>query len=89
MKETKITGRIQFCDKELQEFNRTFTATLTESGAFAYGNRTAVVIEWEKQGEWIIDTRYDVTIKRDGSNFKEWIKSYFKERFETHKIEID
>lgn len=95
MRETKITGKIEFCEKELQEFNRTFTATLTESGAFAYGNRTAVVIEWgkmmngKKAEKVLIDTRYDRLIKQDGSNFKKWVETYFKEHYVEHILTID
>ena len=96
MKETKVTGKIEFIEKDLQEFNRTFEATLTESGAFDYGNKTAVVIEWGKMANGrtpdaiLLDTRYDTTIKRDGSNFKEWLITYFENSsMMPHTLTID
>ena len=95
MKDTIITGKIQFCEKEFKKFDRNFKATLTESGAFSYGNKTAVIIEWDKMENGrtpeskLIDTRYDTTIKRDGSNFKEWLKNYFSENYQKHKLTIN
>ena len=95
MKETRLTGKIEFCDKDLQEYDRKFIAILTESGAFQYGNGTMVVIEWDAMKNRIIpepeliDTRYDVKIHRDGSNFKQWLTDYFTENYAKHILTID
>lgn len=51
--------------------------TLQDSGAFKYGNQTEVLLDIEsrhgKSGEYF-DTRYDISIRRDGSNFDEWCR---------------
>ena len=44
-----------------KERERKITFTTEESGAFAYGNRTAVIVHWEGKEEWedeLFDTRY-------------------------------
>lgn len=97
MKDTVIHGRLEYCEKEWQDFNRTFTATLTESAAFTYGNRTAVVIEWgelpahggKKFEPLLLDTRYDTTLRRDGSNFEQWLRNYFSINYRAHNLKID
>ena len=95
MKDTIITGRIEFEEKGFKDFNRNFKATLTENAAFSYGNKTAVIIEWGEMDDGrkletqYLDTRYDRTLKRDGSNFKEWLKTYFSDALRKHKLIID
>lgn len=88
----KILGRMDFKEKEDKQYNRNFTAKLMESAAFSYGNKTCVVIEWgEMQNgrtpeDTLIDTRYDLRIRRDGSNFAEWLETWFKSNFKLHNL---
>lgn len=51
------------------------TMELSESGAFAYGNRTCVHMRIGGNDEYF-DTRYDTTLRRDGSNFRDWAKGF-------------
>lgn len=46
-----------------------------------YGNKTCVKMrETGCMAEWI-DTRYDTRLRKDGTNFAEWCKQYFADRF--------
>ena len=59
----------------------TLTFTLHESPAFEYGNHTAVRVEgwgWSTT----IDTRYDKTIHRDGTDFDKWCEAYIANQFD-------
>jgi hypothetical protein len=88
MKEIKINGRIEFCDKFNECYNRSFTATLGDSGAFQYGNGTNVYIDFNshKYENKLIDTRYDTTIERTVNGFKKWLLIFFKENYQDNKI---
>lgn len=90
----KIKGKIEFIDEKNKQFNREFTATLTDSFAFQYGNQTAVKIEWGKLAnghsippKWI-DTRYDTTIRRNRHDFKKWVQNYFKYNYVAHVLTL-
>ncbi|MBQ6980025.1 MAG: hypothetical protein IJQ07_05210 [Clostridia bacterium] len=95
MKQIKIQGKIEFCKEENKQYNRKFKARLTESPAFAYGNRTAVVIEFGKMANGrtpdnkLLDTRYDTTIKKNEKDFKLWITKWFKDNYQEHILTID
>ncbi len=94
MKEITIKGKIEFCKDENKEYNREFTAILQDSGAFAYGNQTAVTILWGVMTNGMLpapvylDTRYDRTIKRNESDFKIWVRKYFEENYSKHTLTI-
>ena len=94
MENIKIKGKIEFCEEETKQYNREFTATLKDSTAFAYGNQTCVIIEFGKMSNGkkpesiMLDTRYDRTIKRNETDFKKWIKNYFKENYREHTLTI-
>lgn len=94
MDNIEIKGKIEFTEEDLKGFSRMFTATLTDSPAFAYGNHTAVVIAWGKaangcvlQSE-LLDTRYDTTIRRNKRGFKTWLKNYFANNYGAHVLTI-
>lgn len=94
MKTITIKGKIEFCNERNKAYDREFTATLKESPAFAYGNKTAVIIVWGTMANGItkepelIDTRYDTTIRYNAEDFKKWIQNYFKEYFSEHILTI-
>lgn len=94
MKQITIKGKIEFCEDENKEYNREFTAILQDSGAFAYGNQTAVTVLWGEMANGripdylLIDTRYDRTIKRNEVDFKKWLQKYFKEHYSEHVLII-
>lgn len=84
MEQITIKGKIEFCDRGYQQYNREFTAILRDSAAFAYGNKTAVDILWgvmangkKPEADLLIDTRYDKSIKRNEADFKKWVQTYF------------
>lgn len=89
-----IKGRIEFCEEENKQYNRDFVATLQDSGAFHYGNHTAVTIEFgtmangeRAEGE-LLDTRYDTTIRKNESDFKKWVSNWFQENYYEHTLII-
>ena len=94
MEPITIKGKIEFCEKGYKEYNREFAVTLQDSPAFDYGNKTAVIIEFGlmangcKCDTVFIDTRYDRTIKRNENDFKEWVRTYFKEHYGKHVLTI-
>ena len=94
MEKITVKGRIEFRDRKLKGYNREFTATLQDSAAFAYGNKTSVYIEYgtmdngERAEPTLIDTRYDRTIRSNEASFKEWIRVYIKEHFAPHTLTI-
>ena len=94
MEPITIKGKIEFCEDECKGYDREFSATLQDSGAFAYGNQTAVCIVWGKAANGIVpqptylDTRYDRTIKKNEKDFKEWIRAYLSENFAKHVLTI-
>jgi hypothetical protein len=95
MQDIIIKGRIEFCEPEARKYTRKFTATLTTSAAFDYGNRSAVVIEWGKMENGrtpekvLIDTRYDRTLHRTPEGFKKWLINYFSEHYQKHILTIN
>lgn len=94
MERITINGRIDFCDTHNKGYSRDFTATLEESGAFAYGNGTAIQIVWGVANNGIryqrllLDTRYDTTIKATKQDFATWLKEYFANNYENNVITI-
>ena len=94
MDKIEIKGKIEFISEDLKGYDRKFTATLTESPAFSYGNKTGVVITWEKAangcefGSELFDTRYDTTIRRNERDFKTWVQNYFKNSYSAHVLTI-
>lgn len=94
MDKIEIKGKIEFIEEQSKQYSREFTATLTDSAAFSYGNRTAVKIEWGRlangyviPSEWI-DTRYDTTIRRNERDFKKWVQNYFANRYGAHVLTL-
>ena len=85
-----VKGKIEFCQEENKEYNREFEARLEDSATFAYGNQTSVSIYWEPAANGMkfepkyIDTRYDVTIKRNETDFKKWLQKYFQNNYCEH-----
>ena len=94
MEEITIKGKIEFCEDANKEYNREFTAILKDSPAFEYGNKTAVYILWGTMANKLVpapvylDTRYDKTIKRNETDFKEWVRNYFKNNYSKHILTI-
>lgn len=94
MDKIEVKGKIEFIEEESKEWNREFTATLTDSPAFSYGNHTAVVIKWGRLANGhairseLIDTRYDTTIRRNERDFKTWVKNYFANNYGAHVLTI-
>ena len=94
MEEITIKGKIEFCEEEYKQYNREFTATLSKSAAFAYGNGTSVFIEFGTMSNGKapypinLDTRYDKTIKRNETDFKIWVQNYFKSSLQKHILTI-
>lgn len=82
-----LKGRIEFTEEENFQYNRDFTATLRESAAFEYGNKTAVDIEFGPMANGkapypvFLDTRYDTTIKRTADGFRLWLRKYFRNNY--------
>ncbi len=52
---------------------------LSKSGSFDYGNGTCVMMVIGRDMPQYLDTRYDVTLKRDGSNFRQWSRKYLRD----------
>ena len=94
MEQITIKGKIEFCEDYQKEYSREFTATLSESAAFSYGNRTSVYIEFGTMGNGkapypvLLDTRYDRTIRRNEIDFKKWVQRYFEENYSKHVLVI-
>ena len=94
MEQITIKGKIEFCEDENKEYNGEFTVILRDSGAFAYGNQTAVIILWGVMANGMLpasvclDTRYDRTIKRNETDFKKWVQLYFKDNHSKHILTI-
>lgn len=94
MEQITIKGKIEFCEDENKEYNREFTASLSESVAFSYGNGTSVYIEFGTMTNGkvpypvLIDTRYDKTLKRNETGFKEWLRKYFADNYNKHILTI-
>lgn len=94
MENITIKGKIEFCDDKNKKYDREFTATLQNSAAFEYGNKTSVYITFGTManGEYaepiFLDTRYDRTIKRNEVEFKKWVQKYFKENYGEHTLTI-
>ena len=53
---------------------------LSKSNSFTYGNQTCVWMRIGNTDEYL-DTRYDSTLRSDGSNFKEWCLEYLNGYF--------
>lgn len=92
MEKIELTGRIEFINDAYKKYNREFTAVLEASGAFQYGNGSAVRIEWgvadngAKYQDVLLDTRYEVEILKD---FKAWVVDWFNSNYEKHNIIIN
>ena len=93
MKQITINGRIEFCEEQSKKFDRDFTATLGESGAFQYGNGTAVIVEFGKMANGrscepkILDTRY-ADIEQTKEGFEQFIRQWFKDEYLKHTLII-
>ena len=91
----KLKGHLSFTDEANKEYNRDFIAYLTDSAAFSYGNKTCVIVQWGEMQNGatpqpeLLDTRYDIDLKRDGSNFKDWLTKWFKNNYESHTIKFN
>lgn len=68
---------IEFTDYE----DVTVDMTLFRTREDDYGNKTITVMKERGCAPEYLDTRYDVTLRRDGHNFFEWCKKYFRDRF--------
>lgn len=88
-----IKGRIEFCEEQSKKFDRAFTATLCESGAFHYGNGTMVEVKFGKMANGrscepkIIDTRY-TNIERTKEGFEQFIRQWFDDEYLAHTLII-
>ena len=94
MQNITLHGRIEFCEQNNKQYNRTFTATLQKSGAFEYGNGTMVAIEWGAMAngrtpeEKLLDTRY-CKIEKTPKGFESWLREWFSENYSEHVLTID
>lgn len=94
MEQIIVKGKIEFCAKESKEYNREFTATVIDSPAFDYGNKTAVIITWGLMANGnscdavFIDTRYDRTLKLNEVGFKRWLQHYFEQNYGDHVLTL-
>lgn len=92
MEKIIVNGKIEFCEEANKCYDRTFVATLEKSGAFQYGNGTAVTIEWgitsqgKKVETTLIDTRYDTTIRKNEKDFKTWLMKWFYVNYCEHTL---
>ena len=80
-----ITATFRCTTKAGVEF--TFKATLTESNAFAYGNRTCVLAEITSNGhteKTHYDTRYEKGITK---NFPDWVMAQINDGWDCATIE--
>ena len=60
------------------------TLHLGQSGAFGYGNGLAVRVEYDGGGiDQLYDVRYDRRLRRDGSNYTEWVKGFANDIFDS------
>ena len=87
MKNQKVKIKIEFEDKELWDYNRTFTFELVDSPAFQYGNGTSVAVTSDKYKDdaRLIDTRYEEDIL---SNFEKWCVEWLSNNFNPHKSTV-
>ena len=53
---------------------------LERSEASTYGNRTSVRRLYPDGSEELYDTRYDLTLSRDGSDFADWVERFLWSR---------
>lgn len=94
MENITVKGKIEFCENKNKEYNREFTATLSKSAAFSYGNGTSVYIEFGTMANGkvpypvLLDTRYDKTIKKNEADFKEWVRKYLTDNYDKHILTI-
>ncbi len=72
VKKYKVTFAIK------PEYNAIWELELTESGAFAYGNQTCVVVTANGHHHDTIDTRYVPGITK---RFREWCEEYLGSAF--------
>ena len=61
------------------EFNAVYELVRDESGAFAYGNGSAVTIFRNENFQGIVDTRYDHEVMQD---FDKWCMDYLNGCFD-------
>ena len=52
---------------------------LAQSGGFDYGNGMSVWVENMGEIDNYYDVRYDRKLKRDGSNYTEWVQEFVKD----------
>ena len=67
------------------------TYRLVKSGCFEYGNGLSVHVEYKEEGvmDDYIDARYDTRLRRDGSNFIDWVMADAEDRFDPSlKVEV-
>lgn len=60
-------------------YNATYTFIRHESGGFQYGNGSAVTILKNDTNYDILDTRYDIEVMK---NFTEWCEHYLRTMFD-------
>ena len=72
------TTRIYEVKFNKPEYNATYTFVRTKSGAFAYGNRSMVIVYRNDEVKETIDTRYDKTVMGD---FTAWCENYLSSAF--------
>lgn len=73
--ETSRTYEVTFNNPE---FNATYTFYRHESGAFAYGNGSAVSVYRNGKRHDLYDTRYDKEVMKD---FTAWCENWLKNAF--------
>lgn len=97
MKEISVRGKIEFCEEENKEYDREFTAILTEVYMCTYGYKKCVKIKCVKifwgtmkdgtlPARVIIDTRYDEFIRKNETDFKKWVQSYLEKNYDKHVL---
>jgi hypothetical protein len=72
------TARIYEVKFNKPEFNAKYTFIRRESGAFAYGNRSAVDVYRNDEWKESLDTRYDRLVMKD---FTAWCEEYLRNAF--------
>lgn len=72
------TARIYEVKFNKPEFNANYTFVREKSGAFAYGNESAVIVYRNGNVHECIDTRYDKLVMED---FTAWCEDYLKSAF--------
>ena len=82
MEVCKIRKEVSFKNGHDAEFEFTLVRSDRE---WEYGNGTSVVMLDKNSlhvARGVFDTRYDVSLRADGSNFADWVEEYLRYRFE-------